>query len=86
MKTKNNVQQAILKSLAVVTSLVIISLTVSAQDYWKSLLGNFNEVELAVLEVDGSISVVPVASLQAKKIFKPKSKALPRPPQPAANR
>ena len=36
-------------------------------------LNNFNEVELAVLEVDGSISVVPVASLQAKKIVKPKS-------------
>ena len=36
-------------------------------------LDNFNEVELAVLEVDGSISVVPIASLHAKKVVKPKS-------------
>lgn len=51
MKTKNNVQQAILKSLAVIISLVIISFTVTAQDYWKSLLKNFNfnEVELAMV-------------------------------------
>ncbi len=52
MKTKNNVQKAILKSLAVVTSLVIISITVNAQDLWKSLLEkyNFNEIELAMVD------------------------------------
>jgi len=52
MKTKNNVQKAILKSVAVVTSLVLISLTVNGQVYWKSLFDNynFNEIELALLE------------------------------------
>lgn len=52
MKTENNVQLVILKSLAVVASLGLISLTVNAQDYWKSLLEkyNFNEIELAMVE------------------------------------
>ena len=52
MKTKNNVQKAILKSLAVVTSLVIINITVNAQDLWKTLLENynFNEIELAMVD------------------------------------
>ena len=60
MKTKNNVQKAILKSLAVVTSLVLISLTVNAQDLWKSLLENynFNEIELAM--VDNNTVAIPV--------------------------
>ncbi len=51
MKTKNKVQQAILKSLTIVTSLVLISITINAQDYWKSQLGNyiFNESELAMV-------------------------------------
>ncbi len=50
MKTKNNVQKAILKSLAIVASLVLISITVSAQDFWKTLLENssFNEIALAM--------------------------------------
>ncbi|NQU51564.1 MAG: hypothetical protein HQ522_03390, partial [Bacteroidetes bacterium] len=52
MKTKNNVQKAILKSLVVLTSLVLISITVNAQDFWKSLLADnrFNGIELAVLD------------------------------------
>ena len=52
MKTRNNVQKANLKSLAVVTSLVIISITVNAQDLWNSLLKsyNFNEIELAMVD------------------------------------
>lgn len=36
-------------------------------------LNNFNKVELAVLEVEGSISMVPVVSTHAKKVVKPKS-------------
>lgn len=53
MKTKNNVQQAILKSLAVVFSLVLISLTVDAQDFWKSIYENngIKEIALAMVEV-----------------------------------
>ena len=52
MKTKNNVQETILKSVAVITSLVLISLTVNAQYHWKSLLEkyNLNEFELALLD------------------------------------
>ncbi len=52
MKTTNNVQKAILKSLAVVVSLVLISFTVSAQGFWESLLENntFNEIALAMVE------------------------------------
>ena len=52
MKTKNNVQKAILKSLAVVVSFVLISFTVSAQGFWESLLENntFSEIALAMAE------------------------------------
>ncbi|NQU51385.1 MAG: hypothetical protein HQ522_02485 [Bacteroidetes bacterium] len=52
MKTKNNVQKAILRSVAVVISFVLISFTVSGQDFWKKLLANssFNEIALAMVE------------------------------------
>jgi hypothetical protein len=63
MKTKNNVQKTIFKSVAVVTSLVLISLTVNAQYYWKSLLKNydFNEIELALL--DNTVSTLKGAKI-----------------------
>lgn len=56
----NNVQKTILRSAAVIVSFVLISLTVSAQDFWKKLLENssFNEIALAMVETskesDGS--------------------------------
>jgi hypothetical protein len=52
MKTKNNVQKVILKSLAVVISLVLISFTVNAQNFWKTLLENnsFNEIAMIMVE------------------------------------
>lgn len=52
MKTKNNVQRAILRSGAVVVSFILISFTVSAQDFWKRLLTNssFNEIAIAMVE------------------------------------
>ena len=52
MKTKNNVQKTVLRSLAVVVSFVLISFTVAAQDFWKTLLANssFNEIALAMAE------------------------------------
>ncbi len=52
MKTTNNVQKAILKSLAVVVSSVLISFTVSAQGFWESILENntFNEIALAMVD------------------------------------
>ncbi len=50
MKTKNNVQKAALKTLAVVLSLVLLSFTVNAQNFWKSLLENnsLNEIAYAM--------------------------------------
>ena len=53
MKTKNNVQKTILRSIAVVVSFVLISITVSAQDFWKKLLesSSFNEIALAMVEI-----------------------------------
>jgi hypothetical protein len=52
MKTKNNVQKTVLRSAAVVVSFVLISLTVTAQDFWKTVLANssFNEIALAMAE------------------------------------
>ncbi|MCF6357141.1 MAG: hypothetical protein L3J54_04980 [Draconibacterium sp.] len=52
MKTKDNVQKTILRSVAVVVSFVLISLTVSGQDFWKKLLENssFNKIALAMIE------------------------------------
>ncbi len=57
MKTKNNVQKAILRSAAVVVSFVLISFTVSAQDFWKKLLENssFNEIALAMVGISEEI-------------------------------
>ena len=51
-KTKNNIQKTVLRSLAVVVSFVLISLTVTAQDFWKAVLANssFNEIAIAMAE------------------------------------
>jgi hypothetical protein len=52
MKTKNNVQKTVLRSAAVVVSFVLISLTVTAQEFWKAVLTNssFNQIALAMVE------------------------------------
>ena len=52
MKTKNNVQKTVSRSLAVVVSFVLISFTVTAQDFWKTVLTNssFNQIALAMVE------------------------------------
>jgi hypothetical protein len=52
MKTKNNVQKTVLRSAAVVASFVLISFTVAAQDFWKTVLTNssFNQIALAMVE------------------------------------
>jgi hypothetical protein len=52
MKTRNNVQKAITKSLAVIISLVLISITVNAQDFWRTVLENnsFNQIALAMVD------------------------------------
>ena len=52
MKTKNNVQKTVLRTAAVVASFVLISFTVAAQDFWKTVLTNssFNQIALAMVE------------------------------------
>ncbi len=52
MKTKNNVQKAVTKTFAVVISLVLISITVNAQDFWRSVLKNssFNAIASAMVD------------------------------------
>lgn len=54
MKTRNNVQKAILKSAAVIVSLVLISFTVNAQDFWKSLFENeaISQIAMAMTSND----------------------------------
>lgn len=52
-KTKrNNLQQAILKTLAVAASFALLSITVNAQDFWRSVLENeaFGEIAMAMGE------------------------------------
>lgn len=52
MKTKNNVQKTVLRTAAVLVSFVLISLTVTAQEFWKTVLTNssFNQIALAMAE------------------------------------
>uniref|UniRef100_UPI0032173347 hypothetical protein n=1 Tax=uncultured Draconibacterium sp. TaxID=1573823 RepID=UPI0032173347 len=69
MKTKNNVQKAILRSAAVIVSFVLISFTVSAQTFWKRLLENsgFNDIAMAMVSApdEAEIAEVPTESLKA---------------------
>lgn len=52
MKTRNNVQKAITKTMAVIMSLVLISITVNAQEFWKTVLKNnsFSQIAYAMTE------------------------------------
>ena len=52
MKTKSNVQKTVLRSAAVIVSFVLISFTVAAQGFWKTVLTNssFNQIALAMVE------------------------------------
>ncbi len=52
MKTKNNVQKTLLRWAAVFVSFILISFTVSAQDFWKRLIENssFGNIAMAMVE------------------------------------
>lgn len=52
MKTKNKTQKTVLKSMAVITSFILMSLTVSAQDLWQSFVekNTANEIALAIID------------------------------------
>lgn len=69
MKTKNNVQKTILRSAAVVVSFVLISLTVSAQDFWKRLIENssFNDIAMAMVAAPSETKLIsaPGKNLEA---------------------
>ena len=71
MKTKNNVQKAILRSGAVVVSFVLISFTVSAQDFWKRLLTNssFNEIAIAMVETSGKTEASALPAKNKTEMF-----------------
>ncbi len=49
MKTTNNVQKTINKTLAVIISLVLLSFTVNAQEFWKSVLKNNSFTQIAMV-------------------------------------
>jgi hypothetical protein len=67
MKTKNNVQKAILRSAAVIISFVLISFTVSAQEFWKNLIehSSFNEIAIAMTETSDKTNVPAEAKNEA---------------------
>ena len=58
MKTKNNVQKTVLRFAAVVVSFVLISYTVSAQDFWKRFLENssFGHLAMAMVETGSDMA------------------------------
>ena len=62
MKTKNNVQKTVLSTSAVIISLVLISFTVTAQDFWKTVITNssFNEIPLAMTDTREKTKSHPV--------------------------
>jgi hypothetical protein len=61
MKTKNNVQKAITKLLAVSISLVLISITVQAQEFWKSVLINNAFHQIAMTD-ESNVVLPPIHS------------------------
>ena len=52
MKTKNNVQKTLLRWAAIFVSFVLISFTVSAQDFWKRIIENSSFGNIALAMVD----------------------------------
>lgn len=64
METKNNVQKTALRTAAVIISFVLISFTVAAQDFWRTVLTNssFNQIALAMVETTKKPDVPAPAS------------------------
>ena len=69
MKTRTNFQKAAIRSAAVVISFVLISITVSAQEFWKKLLINssFNEIAIAMVETDAEKSTTKNSATTDRK-------------------
>ncbi len=66
MKTKNNVQKAVLKSLAVLTGLVLLSNTINAQGLWRMGYMNDNADDEISLAMTGDRYEVLTAMTSAK--------------------
>jgi len=64
MKTKNNVQKTLLRWAAVFVSFVLISFTVSAQDFWKNLIENssFGNIAMAMVDTKKMPAELPAAN------------------------
>jgi|WetSurMetagenome_2_1015567.scaffolds.fasta_scaffold110550_3 hypothetical protein len=62
MKTMNNFKRKSLKSAAVIVSFVLISLTVSAQSFWRELLTNNSFGEIAEAMSSSSTKKYPAVS------------------------
>lgn len=80
MKTKNNVQKAVMKSLAVIMSLVLLSITVQAQDFWATVLSNnsFHQIALALTsETDIAATTSPAEANVNAAIFETEAEAMP---------
>ena len=78
MKTKNNVQKTILRTVAVILSFVLISFTVSAQEFWNKLITNssFNEIAVAMIETEATnlpekSGKVTVNSIAREMVYEP---------------
>ena len=56
MKTINKVQKIAQKTIAVVVSIVLISFTVSAQDFWKELVTTNQFEQIALVFADNTTS------------------------------
>ncbi len=59
MKTKTNFRKAAMRSVAVIVSFVLVSFTVSAQEFWKKVLtqSSFNEIAIAMVETSSKEKV-----------------------------
>lgn len=55
MKTKNKIQKTVLKSLAIFASIVLVSFTASASNFWHLFIENENATLSALLIIDNPI-------------------------------
>lgn len=67
MKTRNNVQKAVTKTMAVIMSLVLLSITVNAQEFWKNILRNnsFSQIAYAMAEESTEATIYPTEAVVA---------------------
>lgn len=71
MKTKTNFRKAAMRSVAVVVSFVLVSFTVSAQEFWKKVLAHssFNEIAQAMVETSKENKDIAAAGSNASNWY-----------------